>query len=130
MQLVSAVLIVSAMALGGPNGPEQTKTPETLAQVMRSIHRQLVSARHQFPWLFDYTSQCLSENPSAILYMPRTHRPFTDKPQPQKPDQMGLGFVPLNTKRAFKAFNLFERFPQCKFKRYGLKLSGDVIDWD
>jgi hypothetical protein len=127
--VLSAILLVSAIGSGNPREPRTVKTPETLAQVMHSIHKQILKAGHRFPWLANYSDQCLSK-PSSIFYMPPLSRSVAEKQMPQQPDQMGLSLIPTKTTKGFKYFNLFERIPQCTFKRYGLKLYGNVVDWD
>src|SRR5580704_15671905 len=113
MRLVSAILLVSAIGFGGLREPKTIKTPETLAQVMLSIHRDLLQARHQFSWLEKYTDQCHSDHPSMIFYMPHIPRRVEGQPLPQKLDQMGFSFIPWKSTKRFKYESLFDRTPQC-----------------
>jgi hypothetical protein len=107
-----------------PDQHEEMLEVRELDQLISTIHLDLLKLKDDHIWLSGYATNCLWEGRS-IFFMP----PLRNEGglQPQQPDQLYVGYIPIGQRKGFKYDNDLEETSACRFPLLKAKIYAHIL---
>jgi hypothetical protein len=101
-------------------------TSARMNRLMEGIHSDIKGLRQDSDWLNGYSDDALAESPKRWISFSPKHRAGPG-PEPEIPDQVTVGYMPIDKPTSSKHLSDLEDEKACRFPTLGTKVQAHII---